>query len=280
MKVSDGFNNELIERLNRLRLKYTKQVSGLSGGLRRSNEKGSSNEFSDFRSYSDGDSLRYIDWNSYARLNRLFVKLYMEEKQTELNVLADCSASMGFEDKRYVSGLLAVSLCYAALVGGDRARLTMGKDSAVLASKAGLGTLLDFADSAEYTGSFDIASAAREMRLNQKGRLIVISDFMYPVEELEEAVGYFVYKKQQLSLVMLTSREENEPGFDGELTLNDSETGEKINVEMTDNVFEAYTSALKEHKSKIFSLCRRFGADFTDIVSDADFTSILGRVLS
>jgi uncharacterized protein (DUF58 family) len=91
MRVSEGFNAKLIDTLNRLSLKYKHRVGGVSGGVRRSNEKGSSNEFSDFRAYTDGDSLKYVDWNSYARLDKLFVKLYTEEKQTRLTVLCDFS---------------------------------------------------------------------------------------------------------------------------------------------------------------------------------------------
>lgn len=280
MKVSEGFNRELTERLDRLRLRFTKQVGGISGGVRRSGEKGSSNEFSDFRSYTDGDSLRYVDWNSYARLGRLFVKLYMEEKQTEVNIMADCSASMDFQQKAYVSGLLAASLCYAAAGGGDRARLFMGEDKLSFTSKAELNRLLKFIDNAVYKDSFDIVTAVRNVSLNQKGRFMLISDFMFPTEELEEAVKYLTYKKQELSLIMLTCAEENSPVLTGEVTLNDAETDEKINVEINDDVINAYKNALKAHRGKISGICRKYGAEFTDIRAEDNFAAIIGKILS
>lgn len=279
LRVSDGFTGELTERLDRLRLSFNKKSGGVSGGIRRSNEKGSSNEFSDFRSYTDGDSLRYVDWNSYARLGRLFVKLYMEEKQSIVNVIADCSASMSFDNKDYVSGLLCACLCYAALGGGDRARLEMGGSSLSVSAKAELSKMLGFVDSAVYRDKFDPVAAVKNMPLNQKGRFILISDFMYPTEETENAVKYLAYKKQELTLVMITSPQENEPQLNGELTLTDSENGEKINVEITDTVVSAYKNALKAHKGKISALCRKYGAEFTDIRADDNFTAILGKIL-
>ncbi len=279
MIVSQGFNKELTERLDRLKLRFTKQTGGVSGGIRRSDERGSSNEFSDFRSYTDGDSLRYVDWNSYARLGKLFVKLYLEEKQTLVNVLVDCSASMGFQEKCYVSGLLAASVCYAALGGGDRAGLYMGGESLFLSSKEELGKMLSFIDNIKYRDEFDIASAVTEMNINQKGRLIIISDFMYPIDKLEYAVKYAVYKKQELSLVMLTSTEENEPTISGNITLNDSESNEKITLEVNDDVINAYKEALKAHKGKISQLCRKYGVELHDIRAEEQFTKILGKIL-
>lgn len=279
MRVSEGFNRELTERLDRLRLRFTKQVSGVSGGVRRSSEKGSSNEFSDFRSYTYGDSLRYVDWNSYARLGRLFVKLYMEEKQTEVSIMADCSASMDFKEKGYVSGLLAAALCYAAIGGGDRVKLYMGGDMLSVTSKAELSKLLRFIDNAAYKDSFDIVTAVKNMHLNQKGRLMLISDFMFPSEELEDAVKYLIYKKQELSLIMLTCAEENSPSVTGELTLNDSETDEKINLEINDDIINAYKNALKTHKGKISNICRKYGAEFTDIRAEDNFVAIIGKIL-
>ncbi len=280
MKVSDGFNSELTQRLDRLRLKFTKQVGGISGGVRRSREKGSSNEFSDFRAYSDGDSLRYVDWNSYARLNKLFIKLYTEEKQTLVNVLMDCSASMDYEDKAYVSGLLAASLCYAALNGGDRARLYTGNNSLSLSSKEELSKMLNCLDGIEYKGKFDILDTVKGANLNQRGRLIIISDCMYPTEEIEQAVKYAVYKKQELSLIMLTSSEENEPAISGSVALKDSETDDIINVEVSDNLIFAYKTALKNHRGKISHFCRKYGVEFNSIRAEEDFRQILIKVLA
>lgn len=279
MKVSQGFNGKLIERLDRLHLRYSRQVGGVSGGVRRSNEKGSSNEFSDFRSYNDGDSLRYVDWNSYARLGKLFIRLYNEEKQTEVVVMVDSSASMDLYGKSYTGGLIGASLCYAALSGGDRAKLCMGNDTITLSSKKELNKLLNFADAAVYDGIFDLSHRVRELPFKEKGRFILISDFMYSLDSVEEALKYLNYKKQDITFVMLTGEEENTPGFSGEVMLKDAETDEKISIEITDDVIEKYIKALKVHRGRLSDLCRKYGAENTEIRADEPVASILAKLL-
>jgi uncharacterized protein (DUF58 family) len=220
-----------------------------------------------------------VDWNSYARLGKLFVKLYMEEKQTEVNVIADCSASMKFDNKDYVSGLLAACMCYAAVSGGDRARLYMGEERFAFSSKSELGALLSFADNAEYNSSFSIEDAVKKARLSDRGRFVLISDFMYPAEELEAAVKYLTYKKQEATLVHLSSAMEMSLPEDGELTLIDSESGEEMNIEITSSAILAYENAIKEHKGKISEICRKYGVDFTEIKTEDNFSKILVKIL-
>ena len=278
MKVSESFNCELTEKLDRLRLRFAKQSGGVSGGVRRSAEKGSSNEFSDFRNYTHGDSLRYVDWNSYARLDKLFIKLYTEEKQTTVHILADCSASMGMEDKDWLCGMTTACLAYAALGGGDRVRLYSGSRQLSLSSKAELVKMLPFIEETSYEGVF-APSEVMSLNLNQRGRFFLLSDFMYDTEYIEKAVKYLTYKKQELTLVMITSEMENDPSYLGNITLSDSESDDKVNTEITDSVIEAYKEALKSHRRKISDICRLYGVCFTDIRTSDSFNAVLGRIL-
>lgn len=280
MKVSEGFNRDLIERLDRLHLRFSRQVGGISGGVCRSNEKGSSNEFSDFRSYNDGDSLRYVDWNSYARLGKLFIKLYMEEKRTEVGILTDNSVSMDFYGKAYTQGIVAASLAYTVVAGGDRAKLYSGEKSFSYSAKGELNRMLDFLDSTEYKGGFDPFDCVKKLSLNSRGRFVVISDLMYPPQKLEETVKYLVYKKQEPTVIMLTAKEENTPELSGELTLNDAETDAKVSLEMTEDILSAYREALKQHKSKIYDICRRYGAELIDIRAEENISSVLNKIFS
>jgi uncharacterized protein (DUF58 family) len=88
------FDPDFLMKLERLTLQGSKLVQGGTGGNRRSKAKGSAIEFSDFREYTLGDDYRSIDWNAYARFERLFVKLYMEEREAYITVFLDASASM------------------------------------------------------------------------------------------------------------------------------------------------------------------------------------------
>ena len=93
--------------------------------LRRSQRKGQSVEFADFRNYVPGDDLRFIDWNLYARLDRLFLKLFLEEEDLHFYALVDCSRSMDFGEpsKLTFAKQLAASLGYIGLCRADRVKV-------------------------------------------------------------------------------------------------------------------------------------------------------------
>src|SRR5713226_5221444 len=89
---------DFLSRLERLELVSRKILWGRMKGERRSKRKGQSVEFADYRNYVVGDDLRFLDWNLFARLERLFIRLFMEEEDLHFYVLIDHSASMGFGD--------------------------------------------------------------------------------------------------------------------------------------------------------------------------------------
>src|SRR3954447_22630695 len=123
---------ELMAQLERLELVSRKIFRGRLKGERRSKRKGQSVEFADFRNYVPGDDLRFIDWNSYARLDRLFLKMFLEEEDLHFYALIDASPSMDFgtPTKLEYAKQLAAALGFVGLIRGDRVRLeTLGQAS-------------------------------------------------------------------------------------------------------------------------------------------------------
>src|SRR3954466_10382777 len=121
---------DLMAQLERLELVSRKIFRGRMKGERRSKRKGQSVEFADFRGYVPGDDLRFIDWNTYARLDRLFLKMFLEEEDLHFYSLLDSSPSMGFGDptKLRCAKQLAAALGFIGLVRGDRVRIeTLGQ---------------------------------------------------------------------------------------------------------------------------------------------------------
>ena len=118
------FTKEYIAKLERLSIGLTERLGavGYSGG-RKSSAKGSSLEFSDFREYIPGDDLRRVDWNGYGRFDKLYLKLFLEEKQAAVNLFLDTSKSMDFGGKAVMAKALAASLAYIAAGGGDRTQI-------------------------------------------------------------------------------------------------------------------------------------------------------------
>ena len=95
-RVDELLGSHLMSSLDKLDIIARKIFSGKIQGERRSRRKGISVEFADYRQYSAGDDLRFIDWNVYARLDRLFMKIFLEEEELTLGIAIDTSASMEF----------------------------------------------------------------------------------------------------------------------------------------------------------------------------------------
>ena len=123
--TSQLLSPELLAQLERLELVSRKVFRGRMKGERISRRKGQSVEFSDFRNYTPGDDLRFIDWNTYARLDRLFLKIFLEEEDLHFYVLLDDSRSMEFGNpsKFFYAKQLAASLGFIGLTRADRVKL-------------------------------------------------------------------------------------------------------------------------------------------------------------
>ncbi|HLU48645.1 MAG TPA: DUF58 domain-containing protein, partial [Planctomycetota bacterium] len=119
-------DQDFIARLERLELVSRKIVSGKLKGERRSRRRGSSTEFADFRPYVPGDDLRFLDWNILGRLDRLFLRVFLEEEDLWLDILVDASESMrwGDPDKFTYARRVAAALGYIGLVQQDRVRVS------------------------------------------------------------------------------------------------------------------------------------------------------------
>ncbi len=113
---------ELLRRLEQFQLLAARRAKSSSKGERRSRARGQSVEFADYRNYVHGDDFRYLDWNLYGRLERLFLKLYEEERELPVRIFLDASESMTFRDPRKFdfTRQIAAAVGYVALSGFDR----------------------------------------------------------------------------------------------------------------------------------------------------------------
>ena len=164
--LREALTKEYLKRLEEMaiRLKYRLSTDGYSGA-RRSMAKGSSLEFSDYREYAAGDDLRRVDWNGFARFGKLYLKLFLEEKQASVHVFLDCSRSMEQDGKFLAAKKLAASFAYVGLCGGDQVHLfafgdTLRAQKRNLAQKGRFLETVDFLDKLEAVGGTAPLSAA------------------------------------------------------------------------------------------------------------------------
>src|SRR5687768_6004785 len=142
---------QLLAQLERLELVSRKIFRGRMKGERRSKRKGQSVEFADFRNYVAGDDLRFIDWNLYARLDKMFLKLFLEEEDLHFFALVDTSESMNFGDpsKLLFAKQLAAALGFVGLCRADRVKVQAlsgphSRNAPVLRGRASLWHLVEF----------------------------------------------------------------------------------------------------------------------------------------
>ncbi|MBO7375131.1 MAG: DUF58 domain-containing protein [Lachnospiraceae bacterium] len=281
------FDTEFYEKLHTLRMSIALNLaSGQSGG-RKSNSKGNSVEFSDFREYMIGDDIRRIDWNAYARFDKLFVKLFMEEKEGVFQIFLDCSESMKFgeKSKEVCAKRIAGALSYIVLENGDRLYINALKDNhAVTAgSFSGMQSFIrtiKFLEEAPLGGPNDLYTSIKEKDFKTRGLSFIITDGY--TENLDEVIKYLKYKKQDVVLIQVLSDEEMDPRYEGILNLKDSEFLSELRVSFNATAMKMYRESLKNFLDNMDSLCKKYGVTYIRVKSsdtlDSLFFSSLARL--
>jgi len=275
------FDSEFLKKLDTIVINVRIMMNTGSGGNRKSRSKGSSVEFSDFREYSLGDDFRRIDWNAYGRFDRLFVKLFMEEREAMVNIFVDSSRSMNFgEPKKSLSALkLSGALAYLALNNLDRVCLnslagTLVKQSSVLSGRGMFRQCADFLENMQFDGVTDLNSCIKKKEFKGSGVSIVFSDFFTP-GGIEDAVKYLLYKKQDVILVHVLAPEELNPELEGQMRLLDSETGEARDISVTPAMLLQYDKELSLFMNNIREFCSRMGAAYIQVSSEEPIEKIV-----
>ena len=227
------FDKDFFTKLNKINMALNFRLSNGTQGGRKSKAKGVSVEFSDFREYAPGDDFRRIDWNAYGRLDKLFVKVFMEEREGVFNFFLDKSKSMdqGDDNKGEMALKIVASLGYITINNLDRIIVSGLEDGNIVDLGSGTGKrtfqkLLRDLNNIEFNGATNLGESIRKRKITGRGVSIVVSDFLNNggLENLEEGLKYLAFKKQQIILVQVLSKEDMEPTIDEEVTLIDSET--------------------------------------------------------
>ncbi len=277
----------LYDRLGRLKLAIDKKSFSSMTGSRKSVKKGSSAEFSDFREYMPGDDIRGIDWNAYARLDRLYIKEYMEEKESFVSIFLDTSASMDYGEKTKFSLMmeLAAGLSYISLSNMDHVRLydMVKMDSPYSASggKAGMKNLTTVLDRKTAAGSADILSAVKRSGRIEPGLSIICSDFLSEdflpgSDTFAELIKYLSYMKQKIAILHIMAAEELDITMNGTVNLIDMEDKEsRVKVTLDDAAIRDYDKAKNEFIQELKKACKRYGAAYFLCSTGESFDKII-----
>ncbi|MGY5151183.1 MAG: DUF58 domain-containing protein [Candidatus Nitrosopumilus sp. bin_6a] len=278
--------SELLKQVKDLEIKTKNLVEGMDSGAYRSRFRGGGIEFSEVREYAAGDDARRIDWNVSARYNDLFVKEFVEEKELNVFVVIDMSASNDFgyiKSKKELGFEVAASLMFSALKNNDRVGMGLFTDSLekFVPAKKGkrhmmeiLKELLDYQTKSTHT---DIFKSLSELQKNLKKRSVVfiVSDFIS--DSFVKPLKLLKFK-HQIVLVNISDIRETEIPEMGHVYLEDAESEEQILVNTSDKKFQKeYSNLIKETRKQNEFEMRKMGIDFLSLSNEESFDITFNR---
>jgi uncharacterized protein (DUF58 family) len=294
---------ELLRRLEQFQLLAARRAKSSAKGERRSRARGQSVEFADYRPYVHGDDFRYLDWNLFGRLERLFLKLYEEERELPVRIFLDASESMSFGEPRKFdfARQVAAAIGYVALSGFDRvsvipfpAPTTNGATDATaplaeLAARGALRSVRGKKSAIQFFQNLSALTASGAANLNEAlrrgalearhaGLAIVLSDFLDPAG-YESGLRALVGRGFQLDLVQILAPDELSPPTFGDLRLVDSETGATQEVTFGRYRMKAYQQTVQNFIQRLREFCQSRGISFFTVSSNTPLEELLLKQL-
>ncbi len=270
VRYQDILDAEFMSKIEQLRLVSRKIIVGRIRGERLTKKRGQSVEFADYRQYALGDDLRFLDWNLYARLDRLFLKLFLEEEDLHVYVLLDASESMGYgsPSKFQYARKVAAALCYIALANYDRVVLqafAQGATSSLgpLRGKHQVLRVLDFLLAVQPEGATALEPSFKQFALThrRKGVVVLVSDFLDKAG-YEEALRYFIATDQDVFILHVLAREELEPVLVGDLKLVDVEDEDTTEITISAPLLRTYRKTVEGFVAALKSYAGRRGMNY------------------
>ena len=266
---------ELLRRLEQFQLLAARRAKSSARGERRSRARGQSVEFADHRNYVPGDDFRYLDWNLYGRLERLFLKLYEEERELPVRIFLDASESMAFGEPRKFdfARQIAAAVGYVALCGFDRVSVVPFPDNpdeaavrGALRTVRGRKSALRFFQNlgqltAKGTANFNEALRRGALEARQAGVAVVLSDFLDPAG-YESGLTALVGRGFQVNAVQILAPDELTPTTFGDLRLVDAETGGLQEVTFGRYRMAAYQQMVQNFCQRLREYCQGRGISF------------------
>jgi uncharacterized protein (DUF58 family) len=263
------FDSAFLRKLDRLALLTRRAMTGEMQGDRRSPRRGSSVEFADFRPYTPGDDIRQVDWNLYARMERVFLKMFVAEEELTIHLLIDCTASMdwGEPNKLLYAKRSAGAFGYIALSSLDRVTVTAfgegaGRQLPGVRGKRGALPLFDFLQRLPAGKAGNLLTTCRRyiQMARNSGPLLLCSDLMDPT--WQDALRTLSSRPFEITVLHMLSPQEIRPELDGDFRLVDAEGGEPIEISADLETLRRYAENLRAWRQEVESYCTGRGMNY------------------
>jgi uncharacterized protein (DUF58 family) len=268
----------LLARLERLQLATRRRLAGLYPGEHRSVRRGSSVDFADYRQYHPGDDFRRIDYNLYARLDVLAIKLFEAEDEARLRLLVDTSGSMGVGGKMRAAARVAAALGFVALTRRDPVTVhtfPLDRPAPRFVGRGAVPALLTHLGRLEAAGETHFAAAATHLlaQAGPPGLTVLVSDLLTP--EWDAGIARLPARGGDLLVVHVLAEQDLDPDLAGDLELVDREDGRRVAVSLTQDIVKRYREGAEAWTADVAARCRKAGAAYLRMTAGDDLERLL-----
>jgi uncharacterized protein (DUF58 family) len=276
-------------RIRNLQLRAKVVVDGLLSGMHKSPVHGFSVEFTEYRQYTPGDDLRYLDWRLYARSDRYYLKRFEDETNLRCYLVTDLSRSMGFGTLSYnkaeYARTMAATIAYFLTLQRDAVGL-ITFDQAIhdyLPARFRPGhmhRLMMSLERAPAGNGTDLAGALEQVAktARKRGLVVLLSDLLAPVESIETQLGYLRARGHDIAVIRILDPAEVDFPFREESLFHDVETGRELYVD-PHAAREKYRQRFAEHSWDLARVCHGLGADVQEVTTDRPLDGVLSDFL-
>ena len=284
--TQSAFDSEFLKKLEYLYIVSKKIFAGRIKAERRSTRRGVSVEFADYRNYTAGDDFRYIDWNAFARLDELLLKLYEEREDLHIYFLVDASRSMTYGElpKLIYAKRVAAALAYIGLSNLDRVSISAftDEDANRLPTERGKGkifTVLDFLEGIDGTGETNLERSFRNFVHTTKrhGLIVLISDLFDP-SGFAAGLNVLKFQKHDLFVIHIVDEKETNPSLLGDYHLVDVETNELRPVTINENHLKRYKALFQKYCDELDRYCIQREIGLVRTTTQSPFEELILRI--
>lgn len=279
-------NTDFLRQLDRFAIVLKKRVNAQYAGSKDSRYAGHGLVFTDYREYVPGDDVRAIDWRVYGRTDKFFIRRYEEERNLILHAVVDASASMDYGkrvSKFDYCAMLGVGFAYMALRNNEKFVLsTFAEKLNILRPKKGMNqliTLVEHLNKIHPTGRSQFMGSLEQYKelVTSKAFIVIISDFLFDVNELKETL--YKYKKSEVVLIQVLDEREKDIDIKGEIILEDSETRSTLRTFISRRLIQKYEEKLADHIYAVKDIADRIGAKFVTVTTATPVFDVFYQVL-
>lgn len=278
------FDEGFLRKLDRLSILSRRAMAGQLQGERRSPKRGQSVEFADYRPYTPGDDFRRIDWNAFARLERFYIKLFVEEEDLLVHLLVDGSRSMDWgEPNKLAYGVRAAgALGYIALAGLDRVTVTILGQKQALSPRRGRQHALPLFSFLQRVTAGEAANLATSLQTYaastaQPGPLLLISDLMD--DGWAAGLRALAGRNFDITVLHVLAPAEIDPPLSGDLKLIDFETGSPVEITADFELLRRYGETLAAWQAEILAFCSARNIHYVPVSTALPFEELLFSLL-